>query len=68
MAAITICTYSIVAGNPAKRLRNRFDDELTALLLEFRWWDRSIEEIDALIPLLTCGDLEQVKTELRKRL
>ena len=59
--------YTVVAGNPAKPLRKRFDEELIALLLEFRWWDKSIEEIDSLIPLLTCGDLENVKTELRKR-
>ena len=30
--------------------------------------NKSVEEINDLIPLLTCGDLEQVKTELRKRL
>ena len=63
-----IAPYTVVAGNPAKPLRKRFDNELIGLLLEFRWWNRSIEEIDALIPLLTCGNLEKVKTELRKML
>ena len=57
----------IVAGNPARALRKRFDDELINLLLAFRWWDKSIEEINALIPILTCSDLEKVKKELRAR-
>ena len=60
--------YTIVVGNPAKVLRKRFDDELTGLMLEFRWWDKSIEEIDALIPVLTCSDLEKVKAEIRKQM
>ena len=60
--------YTIVVGNPAKVLRKRFDDELVDLLLTFRWWDREIEEINALIPILTCSDLEKAKRELRARL
>ena len=60
--------YTIVAGNPAKAIRKRFDDELIALLLRFKWWDRSTEEIQELIPILTCSDLERVKKELRDRL
>ena len=57
--------YTVVAGNPAKMLHKRFDDELIDILLEFKWWNRSIEEINSLIPLLTCGDLNKVKTELK---
>ena len=49
-------------------LRKRFDDELIDLILRFKWWDRSIEEIDSLIPILTCSDLGKVKEELRVRL
>ena len=60
--------YTIVAGNPARLLRKRFDDELIALLLRFRWWDRDVGEIDSLIPLLTCGDTEKVRAELKRRL
>ena len=59
--------YTIVVGNPAKVLRKRFDDELIDLLLRFRWWDKSIEEINALIPILTCSDLEKAREELKKR-
>lgn len=61
-----VAPYTIVAGNPAKVIRKRFDDELIDLLLQFKWWDKSIDEIDTLIPLLTSSDLEKVREELRK--
>lgn len=60
--------YTIVAGNPARIVRQRFDDELVALLLAFKWWDRSIDDIQELIPLLSCSDLQKVKEELKRRL
>ena len=60
--------YTIVAGNPIRVIRKRFDDELIDLLERFKWWDKSIEEIDSLIPLLTNDDLEKVRTELKERL
>lgn len=56
--------YTIVAGNPARLIRRRFDEELTALLLELRWWDKSVSEIKELIPLLTSSDLDYVKEQL----
>ena len=61
-------SYTIVVGNPATVLRKRFDEELIDLLLKFKWWDRSIDEINSLIPILTCRDLEKVKKELKERL
>ena len=60
--------YTIVAGNPARVIRRRFDDELIKLLLKFRWWDKDVEEINGLIPVLTCGDLQKVREELKNRL
>lgn len=58
--------YSIVVGNPAKMIRKRFDDELIEIMEKLEWWDKSIEEINILIPLLTSSDLEKVKKELSK--
>lgn len=57
--------YTIAGGNPARLIRRRFDEELTALLLKLKWWDKTISEIKTLMPLLTCGDLERVKREIR---
>ena len=63
-----VAPYTVVVGNPARVLRRRFDDELIDLLLRFRWWDKSVAEINALIPLLTSGDLEKVRKEIAARL
>lgn len=60
--------YAVVAGNPARVLRKRFDDEMIGLLLRFAWWNRPVGEINALIPLLTCGDLEKVRAKLKELL
>ena len=60
--------YTIVIGNPAKPLRKRFDEELIVLLQEWCWWDKSIAEINELIPVLTDSDLDEVKTRIRKEL
>ena len=59
--------YTIVVGNPARPLRKRFDDELISLLECFKWWDKPIEEINELIPILTSGDLEMVRKEIKAR-
>jgi len=58
--------YSIVAGNPARLIRKRFDNELISLLLKVRWWDLPIDEINKLIPILSCDDLEKTKIVLEK--
>lgn len=60
--------YTIVAGNPAQFIRKRFDEELTNLMLEWRWWDKPIEEINALIPVLTSSDLTEVKKKVKEML
>ena len=57
--------YTIVAGNPVKPIRKRFDDELISLMQKWKWWDKTIDEIDALIPVLTSSDLEEVKEKIK---
>lgn len=37
--------YEIWAGNPAKCIRKRFDDETIKLLLDMKWWDLSDENL-----------------------
>ncbi|MBQ7093783.1 MAG: CatB-related O-acetyltransferase, partial [Clostridia bacterium] len=60
--------YSIVVGNPARAIRKRFDDELIEMMLEFKWWNKSVDEINSLIPLLTDSNLDKVKAELARLL
>ena len=68
VVASDVPPYTIVAGNPARIIRQRFDNELIDLLLSFKWWDKEIEEINELIPILTCSDLKKVKEEIIKRM
>lgn len=63
-----VSAYTIVVGNPAKEVRKRFDSEMIDLMLKFKWWDKSIDEINALIPLLTCSNIEKVKETINEML
>lgn len=63
-----VAPYTIVAGNPAVIIRKRFDDELINLMLRFQWWEKSIEEINNLIPILSNSNLEYVKTKISNML
>ena len=68
VVASDVPPYSIAVGNPCRVVKKRFDDELIELLLQFKWWDKSIEEIECLMPILSCADLEKVKKEIKARL
>ena len=59
--------YTIVAGNPARVIRKRFNDKLIQTMEELKWWDLSIEEINDLSPTLTSSNLEKVTEELDQR-
>lgn len=52
-----VAPYTIVAGNPARPVRQRFDDEAVAMLLEMAWWDWPLDEIRQAMPLLCSGDV-----------
>ncbi len=65
VVAKDIAPYSVAVGNPCRVIKKRFDDELIDLLLKLKWWDKSIEEINNLIPLLSNRDLDFVKTKIR---
>jgi len=41
--------YCIVAGNPARTVGKRFDDDTIRKWLETRWWDWPIEKINEVI-------------------
>ena len=61
-----VAPYTIGAGNPAKIIRKRFDNQLIKLLLKLKWWDKSVKEINDLIPILTDNNLTEVKKKLKK--
>ncbi|WP_373651789.1 CatB-related O-acetyltransferase [Schlesneria sp. DSM 10557] len=45
--------YCIVAGNPAKRIRDRFPPEIIAKLQASQWWLLPIKEVQRRLPELT---------------
>ncbi len=51
--------YAIVAGNPARELRRRFDEATIAKLLEIAWWDWPDERIEANVHLLSSGEIDR---------
>lgn len=68
VVASDVPPYTIVAGNPARAIRKRFDDALIAMLEKLKWWNRSVAEIKALVPMLSCADLAKVKSEIERLL
>ena len=57
--------YALAVGNPIQIKKFRFDEETISLLLQLKWWDKDIEEIKELIPLLS-SDLSKSKIQLKE--
>ena len=60
-----VAPYTIVGGNPARFIKERFPKSITEQLLEIKWWEKSDKEINEIIPLLqqqpTIEILAQIK-------
>jgi acetyltransferase-like isoleucine patch superfamily enzyme len=57
--------YAIVAGNPARIVRLRFDEARIAALIETAWWARPRAEIERLIPLLLSERIDDLLEALK---
>lgn len=55
--------YAIVAGNPARIIRYRFDESTINALLELQWWDWPLEKIKKNIHLLCSSNIAQLFIE-----
>jgi len=53
--------YSIVAGNPAKVVKMRFDDKTIERLQRINWWDWNIEKINKHLKLICNLDIDQLE-------
>jgi virginiamycin A acetyltransferase len=53
--------YTIFGGNPARRIRQRFDDEVIQSLLEIAWWNWEIEKITRNLDKIVSADIESLK-------
>ena len=51
--------YEIVAGNPAKHIKFRFDEKVIKELLEIKWWNWETSKIDSCVHLLQSDDINR---------
>ena len=51
-------SYTIFGGNPAKFIRQRFDDEVIRSLLEIAWWNWDIGKITRNLEKIVSTDIE----------
>jgi virginiamycin A acetyltransferase len=49
--------YTIIGGNPARPLRQRFQPEVIETLQTLAWWDWPIEKISLHLPVIMAGDI-----------
>lgn len=57
-----VAPYTIVGGNPARAIRQRFNDEVVAELLDIAWWDWPIDKIEANLAAIEGADIEALKS------
>ncbi len=57
MVVKDVLPYTVVGGNPAKLIKQRFSDKEINLLLEMRWFDWSDSMIEKAEPVLMSHDI-----------
>jgi virginiamycin A acetyltransferase len=53
--------YTIVGGNPAKPIRQRFEDDVIQSLIEVAWWNWDIAKITRNLKAIVAADIENLK-------
>lgn len=54
--------YTIVAGNPAKVIRKRFDDKIIKNLLEIKWWNWDDLKIEKNLDIICSANNRDIST------
>ena len=52
--------YTIVAGNPARIIKARFDEETIKKLLQIAWWDWPIDRITKNLQAIVSADIDKL--------
>ena len=52
--------YTIVGGNPAKVIKQRFDDETVKKLLEIAWWDWDTKKISLNLEKIVDNNIDEL--------
>ena len=53
--------YTIVGGNPAKPIKQRYDAGAVRALESLAWWDWPVEEITQRLKLIVSGDVDALR-------
>lgn len=56
----TVRPYAVVAGNPAREIRRRYDDATIERLLALRWWDWPPERVTRNLSELVEGRFDEI--------
>lgn len=59
--------YAVVAGNPARTIKFRFDERVRSELLMAAWWDWPITEILSVVEILCSDRVEDLLKYARER-
>jgi acetyltransferase-like isoleucine patch superfamily enzyme len=62
-----VAPYAVMAGNPAKQIKWRFDEATRNALLECAWWDWSEDEINKVLNKLCSDDLTHFLNYAKER-
>lgn len=49
--------YAVVAGNPARKVKMLFSEEIVGSLLKIKWWEWNIDRIEENIPFMLSEDI-----------
>ena len=62
----SVPAYAVVAGNPARIVRYRFESKTRDRLLALRWWDWDHKDVEAALPWF-YRDIESFLDEMERR-
>lgn len=64
LVAGDVLPYTIVGGNPAKLIKQRFDREIINALLNIAWWNWDIEKISRNLEKIGSADIDALISAL----
>lgn len=67
VVANDVPAFTIVGGNPAKPLKERFAPDVAAKLQALAWWDWPIESITRQLEHIVSGDVERLSDCAKER-
>jgi virginiamycin A acetyltransferase len=59
--------YAVIAGNPGREIKRRFDEETVDYLMDVKWWDMPNEFIMKHCNIICSADFEKLKVVLPPR-